>query len=57
MIELMYLYGVIIVILLVIEVWLLNFWAAEHALAMDLIRHTLVEIKKKLQEKDTSAKP
>ncbi len=50
MMELMYLYVFIVIILLFIEIWLLNFWAKEHSTLMSIISHCLVEIKKKLKE-------
>lgn len=48
MVELMWLYGALVMIMLFIVIWLLNFWAKEHALLMSIMSHTLVEIKKKI---------
>ncbi len=50
MVTLMWLYGLIIVLLLFIEIWLLNFWAKEHATVMSIMAHSLTEIKKKIKE-------
>lgn len=52
MLELMYLYAIIIIALLFIEIWLLNFWAKEHATLISIISHSLVEIKKKIQNEN-----
>lgn len=52
MLNLMWLYAIIIILMLFIEIWLLNFWAKEHALLMQIMSQRLIEIKKYLQEKD-----
>lgn len=39
---------VILILILLLQAWLLHFWAKEHAVIMSIISHSLVEIKKKL---------
>lgn len=46
--NLMWLYGIIIIILLFIELMLINFWFKEHATLLQIMSHCLTEIKKKL---------
>ena len=48
--SLMWLYGIIIVILLFIEIALMRFWFKEHATLLQIMSHCLTEIKKKLPE-------
>ena len=38
----------IIILFLFIQIFLLNFWAKEHATLMQVMQHCLVEIKKKI---------
>ena len=47
--SLMWLYGIIIVILLFIEILLINFWFKEHATLLQIMSHCLTEIKKKIK--------
>jgi hypothetical protein len=49
MIDLLWLYGCIVILLLFIICFLLNFWAKEHATLMAIMSHSLAEIKKKIK--------